>query len=35
VAEGDWVRRRKERVGRAFMAKYDLPVDASSLPGDA
>ena len=35
VAEGDWVGRCKERLGRAFVAKYELPVDASSLAGNA
>jgi selenide,water dikinase len=35
VAEGDWVWRWKDHVDRAFMAKYELPVDARSLPIDA
>lgn len=35
VAEGAWVSRRKDRVDRAFVAKYALPVDAQSLSADA
>jgi selenide,water dikinase len=35
VAEGDWVWRWKDHLDRAFMAKYELPVDARSLPIDA
>ena len=35
VAEGDWVWRWKDRVDRAFMARYALPDDAAALSADA
>lgn len=35
VAEGDWVWRWKDRVDRAFMAKYTLPVAAPPESADA
>lgn len=34
VAEGDWVWRWKDRVDRAFVAKYTLPVEATPPPAD-
>ena len=35
VAEGAWVWRWKDHLDRAFMAKYELPVNVRSLPVDA